>query len=73
MSEEIPKGTKVLYTGSISRFHGQVMEYLGSDPCYSGSGEIKHTLWRGPHRNDGVHNIRRQSFTILEEMNADQG
>lgn len=64
---EIPEGTKVLYTGSISEFHGKVMSYVGPHRCYSGSGEIKHVLFLGPKMNDGVQNIRRESFTIIEE------
>lgn len=67
MNEVIQKGTKVLYTGSIARFHGQVMEYIAAHPCYSGFDETKHTLWKGPKMGDGVQNIRRQSFTIIEE------
>jgi hypothetical protein len=73
MSDEtIPKGTRVRYIGSISDYTGREGEYVGSHPCYSGSGEIKHTLWFGPGFQDGVQNIRRESFTILEDERPSQ-
>ena len=68
MSEEsIPNGTRVRYHGSVTQYHGREGEYIRAHPCYSGSGDTKHTLWFGPGLNDGVQNIRRESFTLLEE------
>lgn len=69
MSDEIvPKGTKVQYHGSVPQYRERVGEVVRSHPCYSGSGETKYTLWFGPGFNDGVQNIRRISFIVLEAV-----
>lgn len=67
MSDVVPAGTKVRYHGSVREYHGREGEVVCDHPCYSGSGETKYTLWFGPGMNDGVQNIRRESFTISEE------
>lgn len=68
MSEPVvPKGTKVRYHGSITQYRDRVGEVVTDHPCYSGSGETKYTLWFGPGMNDGVQNIRRASFTVVED------
>ena len=66
MSDWLKPGARVRYHGSVSQYHGREGELVCAHPCYSGSGETKYTLWFGPGMNDGVQNIRRESFTVLE-------
>jgi hypothetical protein len=68
MSEgNVPEGAKIRYHGSIHQYKGREGEVIRVHPCYSGSGEIKYTLWFGPGMQDGVQNIRRTSFDVLED------
>lgn len=72
MSEEIPEGAKVEYHGSLTEYYKHnPMTYHGSMPDMrgphgDGSGRAHVLIW-GPGRTDGIMNIRRASFTVLED------
>ena len=70
MSEtRVPNGTVVRYHGSLSRHHGKTMIVEDFRPGFEGDTR-GYLLVYGPKMHDYVMDIRRESFTVLEDDNG---
>lgn len=67
----VANGTKVRYHGSLLEYHDVVMTVEGTHPEYIDThGEFDATryfLKYGESYNDHLVNVRRQSFTVVED------
>jgi hypothetical protein len=65
----VPNGTRVEYHGSLTAYHGEMtvegfhQEHVDSNGEYS---TIRYYLRYGPKMSDYLHNVRPESFTVMD-------
>lgn len=66
----ISEGTRVRYHGSLSAYHGEMTvegHHKELSPTFGEYSPVRYVLRYGPKMNDAIHNVRPESFTVIND------
>ncbi len=67
---EVERGTRVRYHGSLERYHGEMTVLYAHPELVDTNGEyspVRYSLRYGSSLHDTLHNVRPESFTVIED------
>lgn len=63
-------GKRVLYHGSLTQYHGEMTLEKGYQSYDMRDGDVRYLLVYGRKMHEYLTNVRRESFTVLDDENG---